>query len=66
MLKLIRNNKISKVYLAANFPAELKQDLGRYAKLSKFDIVETKFNNEELGIVCRKPFFVSVVGILKE
>ena len=64
-LKNIRKGLVSKVYLASNAPLDLVKDLSRYARLSGFDIFETGIRNDELGAVCKKPFHIAVLGVLK-
>jgi large subunit ribosomal protein L30e len=64
-LKALHSKTLKTVFLAKNFPEELKEDFERYSKISGFKLVTTEFSNEELGVICRKPFFVSVIGVLK-
>lgn len=64
-LKAFQSNKLKTVFLAKNVPEELKEDFEKYSKSSGFKLVNTSFSNEELGVICRKPFFVSVIGVLK-
>lgn len=64
-LKNIRKGKIAKVYVASNCSDEILRDLKRYSKISGFELLETKISNEELGAVCKKPFNISVLGLLK-
>ena len=64
-LKNIRKGLITKVYLASNCPAELVKDLNRYSKISGFEIFETKVPNDELGAVCKKPFHIVLLGVMK-
>ena len=65
VLKNIRKSLVSKVYIASNIPAEVLGDLNRYAKISGFELMETKVPNDELGNVCKKPFSIAVIGVLK-
>ncbi|HLD00316.1 MAG TPA: ribosomal L7Ae/L30e/S12e/Gadd45 family protein [Candidatus Nanoarchaeia archaeon] len=63
VLKDLKAKNISKLFLASNTPADLKGDLLHYAKLAGVSWDELELNNEELGIFCKKNFFVSVIGI---
>lgn len=65
VLKNIRKNLISKVFVASNCPDMLLNDLQRYSKISGFELLETKLPNDELGAVCKKPFSIVVLGLLK-
>ena len=65
VLKNIRKSLVSKVYLASNCPDELLGDLHRYSKVAGVELLDTKIPNDELGTVCKKPFSIAVIGILK-
>ena len=59
-------NKINKIFLANNCPVQVKGDIIRYAKLAEVSVVELDQSNEELGVICKKNFFVSALGIIEE
>ncbi len=61
----LRTGKLAKVFVTANCPAAVQEDIKTYASLSDCDMQELKYTNEELGVVCKKPFSISVVGLLK-
>lgn len=65
-LKLLREGKIKKVFLAANVQATAKHDIYRYGTLSNVPVVELRITNEELGTLCKKPFSISVIGVRAE
>lgn len=60
-LKMIRNGKAKKVFIAANYPEDREQTILHYAKLSKVEVVKLKLPNEEIGLACKKPFSISVL-----
>ncbi len=64
-VKLVRQGKLAKVYLSANCPPKLKEDITRYCTLASIECQELVVANEELGVWCKKPFAISVVGVLK-
>jgi large subunit ribosomal protein L30e len=64
-IKALKTGRIAKVFVTSNCPAEVRKDIGYYAGLSKAEIVELPIPNDELGVVCRKPFLISVLGVLK-
>ncbi len=64
-LKHIRNGSVEKVFLSDNCPKALKEDIKQYSTQGTFTVVELSVPNEELGVLCKKPFPVSVVSILK-
>jgi len=65
VLKSLRADGLNRIYLAKNCPLEMKEDIIRYAKLMKVAIKELKIDNEELGVFCKKHFFISVLGVKK-
>jgi large subunit ribosomal protein L30e len=65
VLKNARKGTLVKVYVASNAKALLLKDLDRYGAISGFDVMNTKVPNDELGTVCKKPYSISTIGILK-
>ncbi len=61
-MKSLKAGKLKKVFLAKNCPLKTKEDIKHYARLSKIDIVELGMTNEEIGVVCKKPFSISVLS----
>ncbi len=66
VLKSLKGKKVSRVFVASNCPAKIKEDVTYYAKLAEVPVTEAKLNNEEMGLVCKKNFLVSVVAIMGE
>ena len=66
VLKLLKEDKIQKVFLASNCPKKIKEDLNYYSGLSKVPVIELNLDNEELGLLCKKCFFVAVLGLIGE
>ena len=64
-LKNIRKGLIIRVYVASNCSEEAMKDLNKYSKMSGFEIFDTKLPNDELGAVCKKPFNIALLGVLK-
>lgn len=65
-LKNLKLGTVSKVFLSANCPNSVKQDVDNYCRISNCSSELLDIPNEELGVVCKKPFSVSVVGLLKK
>jgi large subunit ribosomal protein L30e len=63
--KLVRQGKLAKIYLSANCPPKLKSDLNKHCGLGGIECQELSVANEELGVWCKKPFAISVIGVLK-
>ncbi|MBI2665965.1 ribosomal L7Ae/L30e/S12e/Gadd45 family protein [Candidatus Woesearchaeota archaeon] len=66
VLKNLKKGILGKVLLAKNCPEKIKKDLHYYAQLQGTAVEELELSNEELGILCKKNFFIAVAGILKE
>ena len=64
-IKLIKQDNLKKVFLSSNCKKDIKADLQKYAKISKVELVDVSVPNRELGVVCKKPFSISVIGVLK-
>lgn len=61
-IKNIRLGKVKRVFLASNCPKNVRDDIEHYSKMSKFEIINLKEPNDELALICKKPFAVSVVS----
>lgn len=66
VVKSIKKGNLSKVFLASNINPAVRKQLEYYSKLAKIEIILLDKSNEELGAFCKKPFKISVLGILKE
>ena len=60
-LKKIRNGEVKKVFLASNCDEKIKEIIERYAKMGKFNIIHLDLPNDEVGLICKKPFAISVL-----
>ncbi len=65
VLKNVRKGLIAKIYVASNCPALVLKDLTKYSTISGFELVDTKIKNDDLGTICKKPFAIAVIGVLK-
>ena len=64
-VKNLKNGKIERVFLSSNCPQNVERDLSHYASLGKADVVRLQCPNDELGVICKKPFSISVLALLK-
>ncbi len=62
-LKNLKLGKIKKVYLSFNCSETLSKSIKHYSELSKASVVKLKYPNDELGVLCKKPFPISVLGV---
>ena len=65
VLKHIKSGKLKQVYIASNCADSTKEDVLRYCKLAKTDVKELAYLSADLGVFCKKPFSISVIGVLK-
>ncbi len=64
-LKQLRANAIATVYVSKTLSDEMKSDIEHYASLTQTPVEYLAMDNEELSVVCKKPFRISVVSIRK-
>lgn len=64
-VKNLKQGKLSKIFLAANCNVTDKEDIKHFASVNGTEIVELTTTNDDLGVVCRKPFSIAVVSIVK-
>ena len=65
-IKSLKLGKIEKVYLTSNCQDKNRKDIEYYCKLGKVALIDLGYSNEELGVLCKKPFPISVVSLIKE
>jgi len=65
VVKAINENKIEAVYLSSNCPADTIESIEHYAGMVKTAVIRLDVPNDELGIICKKMFSISVLGIIK-
>ncbi|RMD58659.1 50S ribosomal protein L30 [Candidatus Woesearchaeota archaeon] len=63
-LKLLREGKVRKVFLASNCKQSVKEDVERFCEVGSIDCVALEQSGEEVGTLCRKPFSIAVVGVV--
>jgi len=64
-MKELMKGKLGKIFLTTNVPDKIRADINYYGRLAGTEILNLKYNNEELGEICKKPFPISVLGLLK-
>ncbi len=61
-LKMLKQGRINKVFMASNCPEDLRKDLEKYSKFADVELVKLKQDNEQLGTICKKQHFISVLS----
>lgn len=64
-VKALRKNEIATIFVASNCPDILEEDINHFASFDGVPVEKLTINCDELGVLCKKPFFVSVVSVLK-
>ena len=64
-IKALKLGKAERVYLTSNCPDNIKEDIEYYGKLSKTKVVKLRQPSNELGVICKKPFSISVLCFQK-
>jgi len=62
-LKLLKNDRLQRLYLAGNCRQDVKDTIKIIGK--KIELIELEETNDEIGVVCKKPFSISVIGLSK-
>ena len=63
-VKLLKLGKLVKVFVAENTAELVENDLDYYSKINNVEVSKLNIDNEELGVLCKKPFSISVMGLL--
>ncbi len=61
-MKALKRGDAKNVYISSNCPEEVKKDIKHYCKVFDAKLNEIKETNEELGVICKKPFSISVLS----
>ena len=62
-MKLLRTGELKQVLVASNCQASVREDVEHYSKQTGAEVVVLDVPNEELGVFCKKPFNINVLGI---
>ncbi|MBO05533.1 MAG: 50S ribosomal protein L30 [Parcubacteria group bacterium] len=64
-IKALKSGRVEKVIVSSNCAEKIVDDLNYYASLNKTETIKVNYLNDELGVICKKPFSISVLSILK-
>ena len=64
-IKNLRLGRGQKVLISSNCPAKIEGDINYYAGLSGAETHKLEYPNDELSVICKKPFSISVLALLK-
>ena len=63
-IKGLKMGKIKKVFLTSNCPKSVREDIETYSRLTSCQVEGLNVPNDELGVICKKQFAISVLGML--
>jgi len=64
-MKGLKLGKVQKVLISSNCPDKVVNDISYYAGLSGAEFHKLDYPNDELSVICKKPFAISVLAFLK-
>ncbi|MBS3132266.1 ribosomal L7Ae/L30e/S12e/Gadd45 family protein [Candidatus Woesearchaeota archaeon] len=64
-LKGLKKGSVERIFLSSNCPKAAEQDIERYALMSGAEVIKLSYPNDELGVMCRKQFPISVLSFAK-
>lgn len=64
-LKLLKHNEIEEIYLTSNCPEHTIEKIESAAKITNTPVNKLTENSEELAVLIKKPFSMSVASIRK-
>ena len=59
----LMNNELKEVIISSNCPVDVKEDLQRVADINGTLLTVIEQANDELGVVCKKPYSIAVMAI---
>jgi large subunit ribosomal protein L30e len=64
-IKNLKLGRVDKIIVSSNCAQNIVEGLNRYGGLGKVEAIKVDYQNEELGVICKKSFSISVLSILK-
>jgi ribosomal protein L30E len=63
VLRGLKAGSIKQVYMTSNIDGTTKRAIETYASMGAVDLKQLNIPNDELGVVCKKPFPIMVLGV---
>ena len=63
--KKLKQGLLSKVYVSMNCPDPLRESIKKSCSIACVEFVHLPHASTELGMACKKPFAISILGITK-
>ena len=64
-MKSLKLGRIQKVLVSSNCPSGVEKNLNYYTGLGGAELHKLDYPNDEIGVICKKPFSISVLAVLK-
>ena len=64
-IKELKKGTLKKILVSSNCPENVREDLDHYSSMGETSVEDLHIQSDELGVLCKKPFSVSIVGISK-
>lgn len=64
-IKSLKSGKVQKILMSSNCPDRVERDINYYAGLAGAEVHKLAYPNDELSVICKKPFTISVLALLK-
>ena len=64
-IKSLKLGKVQKVLVSSNCPNSVENNINYYSGLSGAEVHKLEYPNDELSVICKKPFSISVLAFLK-
>ena len=65
-LKSLYSGTLKEILIASNYPKKEEDKIKSMSEIYGVPVEKLEVNSKELGIICKKTFNVSILGILKE
>ncbi|MBI2145304.1 ribosomal L7Ae/L30e/S12e/Gadd45 family protein [Candidatus Woesearchaeota archaeon] len=63
--RLLKSDRLSRVFAASNCPEEVANEVRQLCSSTGTELVQLPVPNDELGVLCKKPFSISLVGVIR-
>jgi len=64
-IKALKRGELKEIVMSSNCPEKTIEVIKNLADISKTKISTSKQDSMELGAACKKPFSVTIIGLLK-
>lgn len=64
-LKELKAANLEVIFVTQNAPQEVVDEINHYAQQNETKVETLDIPNDELGVICKKPFSISVVSLTK-